>query len=58
MQTGVTELLALTVVITLCQYREMNVKGEQRVVIKFCCKFDFSATNTVELIQKLTVIQH
>jgi len=47
-----TERLALTVVVTLCQCREMNVKEEQRVVIKFCCKFDFSATNTVELIQK------
>ena len=25
---------------------------EQRVAIKFCCKVDFSATKTVELIQK------
>jgi len=47
-----TERLALTVVVTLCQCREMNVKEEQCVVIKFCCKFEFSETNTVELIQK------
>ena len=46
-----TERLALTVV-TLCQCREMDVKEEQRVAIKFCCKVDFSATKTVELIQK------
>ena len=45
-----TERLALTVV-TLCQCHEMDVK-EERVVIKFCCKVDFSATKTVELIQK------
>jgi hypothetical protein len=30
----------------------MDVKEEQRVVIKFCCKVDFLATKTVELIQK------
>jgi len=30
----------------------MNVKEEQRVVIEFCCKVDFSATKTVKLIQK------
>jgi len=30
----------------------MDVKEEQRVAIKFCCKVDFSATMTVELIQK------
>ena len=47
-----TERLALTVVVTLCQCREMDVKEEQRVAIKFCCKVDFSATKTVELIQK------
>ena len=47
-----TERLALTVVVTLCQCREMDVKEEQRVVIKFCCKVDFSATKSVELIQK------
>ena len=47
-----TERLALTVVITLCQCGEMDVKEEQRVAIKFCCKADFSATETVELIQK------
>ena len=46
-----TERVASTVV-TLCQCREMNVKEEQRVAIKFCCKVDFSATKTVELIQK------
>ena len=46
-----TEHLALTVV-TLCQCREMDVKEEKRVAIKFCCKVDFSATQTVELIQK------
>ena len=46
-----TERLALTVVVTLCQCREMGVK-EERVAIKFCCKVDFSATKTVELIQK------
>ena len=43
-----TERLALTVVVTLCKCRE----EEQRVAIKFCCKVDFSATKTVELIQK------
>ena len=47
-----TERLALTVVVTLCQCRGMDVKEEQRVAIKFCCKVDFSATKTVELIQK------
>ena len=41
-----TERLALTVVVTLCQCREMEVKEEQRVAIKFCCKVDFSATKT------------
>jgi len=30
----------------------MDVKEEQRVAIKFCCKVNFSATKTVELIQK------
>ena len=30
----------------------MNVTEEQRVAIKFCCKVDFSATKTVERIQK------
>jgi len=45
-----TECLALTVVVTLCQCYEMDVKEEQCVVIKFCCKVDFSATKTVELI--------
>jgi hypothetical protein len=30
----------------------MDVKEEQRVAIKFCCNVDFSATKTVELIQK------
>jgi len=44
-----TECLTLTVVVTLCQCCEMYVK-EERVVIKFCCKADFSATKTVELI--------
>ena len=47
-----TERLALIVVVTLCQCRELDVREEQRVVIKFCCKVDFSATKTVELIQK------
>jgi len=39
-----TERLSLTVVVTMCQCREMVVKEEQRVAIKFCCKVDFSAT--------------
>jgi hypothetical protein len=30
----------------------MDVKEEQRVAIKFCCKVDFSATKPVERIQK------
>jgi hypothetical protein len=30
----------------------MNVKEEQRMAITFCCKVDFWATKTVELIQK------
>jgi len=47
-----TERLALTAVVTLCQCSEMDVKEEQRLVIKFCCKVNFSATKTVELIQK------
>jgi len=47
-----TEHLTLTVVVTLCQCNEMDVKEEQHVAIKFCCKVDFSATKTVELIQK------
>ena len=47
-----TECLTLTVVVTLCQCREMDVKDEQCVAIKFCCKVYFSATKTEELIQK------
>jgi len=47
-----TERLAQTVVVTLSQCREMDVKEEQSVAIKFCCKVDFSATKSVELIQK------
>jgi len=47
-----TERLALTAVVTLCQCREMDIKEEQRVSIKFCCKVDFSPTKTAELIQK------
>jgi hypothetical protein len=46
------ERLALTVVVTLCQFREIDVKEEQLVAIKFCCKVDFLATKAVELIQK------
>ena len=46
-----TERLALTVVVTPCHCREMDVK-EEHVAIKFCCKVDSSATRTVELIQK------
>jgi len=45
-----TERLALTVVVIICQCREMDFKEEQSVAIKFCCKVDFSATKTVELI--------
>ena len=58
MQIGVgvvavkTETPAPTVVVTPCQCCEMHVKDEQRVAIKFCCKADFSATKSVELIQK------
>jgi hypothetical protein len=44
-----TERLALTVV-TMYECREMDVKEEQLVGIKFCCKFDLSTTMTVELI--------
>jgi hypothetical protein len=47
-----TERLVPPVVVTLYQCREVDVKEEQRVAIKFCCKVDFSATKTVELIQK------
>ena len=47
-----TERLALTVVVTLCQCHGMDVKEEQCVVIKFCCKVDFSATKSVKQIQK------
>ena len=47
-----TERLTLTVIVTLCQCREMDVVEGQRVAIKFCCKVNFSATKTVELIQK------
>ena len=46
-----TERLALTVVVTLFQCREIDVKEKKRVAIKFCCIVDFSATKTVELIQ-------
>ena len=46
-----TERLTLTVAVTLCQCHEMDVK-EECVAIKFCCKVDFLATKTVELIQK------
>jgi hypothetical protein len=45
-----TERLVPTVVVTLCQCREMDVKKEQCVAIKFCCKVDFSTTKCVELI--------
>ena len=45
-----SESLARTVVVTLCQCREMDVKEQQRVAIKVCCKVDFSATKTMELI--------
>ena len=47
-----TEHLALTIVVTLCQCHEMDVKEEQHVAIKFCCKVYFLATKPVELIQK------
>ena len=36
-----TERLARTVVVTLCQCREMDVKEEQRVAIKFSCNSIF-----------------
>ena len=36
-----TEGLALTDIVTVCQCREMDVKEEQRVAIKLCCKVDF-----------------
>ena len=36
-----TERLALTVVVTLCQCREMDVKEEQCVAIKFAVKSFF-----------------
>ena len=36
-----TERLALTVFVTLCQCREMDVEEEQRVAIKFCLKSRF-----------------
>ena len=45
-----TERIELTAVVILCQCREMEVKEEQRVAIKFCCKVDISATKSVELI--------
>jgi len=35
-----TERLALTVV-TLRQCREMDIKEEQHVAFRFCCKVDF-----------------
>jgi hypothetical protein len=38
-----TERLAL-IVVALYQCREMDVKEEHRVAIKFCRKVDFSAT--------------
>ena len=47
-----TERLALTVVVTLCHCHEMDVKEEQCVVNRFCCKVDFLATKAVEPIQK------
>jgi hypothetical protein len=47
-----TEHLELTVVVSLCQCSEMDVKDEQCVAIKFCCKVNFLATKSVELIQK------
>jgi hypothetical protein len=30
----------------------MDVKEERRVAIQFCCKVDFTATKTVEVIHK------
>jgi transposase len=47
-----TERLALTVVVTMCQCREVNGKEKKRVANKFCCKVDFSTKKTVNLIQK------
>ena len=47
------ERLALTVVVTLYQCREMDIKEEQRLAIKFCFKVDFSTTKPAELIQKV-----
>ena len=47
-----TEHLAPTVVVTLCQCHDMDVKEKQCVAIIFCCKVDFSATKVMELIQK------
>ena len=44
--------LARTVVVAQCQSREIDVKEEQRVAIKFCCKADILASKTMELIQK------
>jgi hypothetical protein len=41
-----TKHLTLTVVVTLCQCHEVDVKEQQRVAIKFCCKVDFSFTKT------------
>jgi hypothetical protein len=46
------ERLARTVIVAQCQSREMNVKEEQHVAIKFCCKADISASKTMVLIQK------
>ena len=47
-----TERLAPTVVVTPCRCCQMDVKDEQSVAIKFCCKVNFSASKSVELIQK------
>jgi hypothetical protein len=45
-----TGRVALTIV-TLCQCRLMEVKEEQELAIKFCCKVNFSDKISVELIQ-------
>jgi len=48
-----TEHFALTVIVTLCQCREMDVKEENVWRLNFAVKSIFAATKTVELIQKV-----
>ena len=53
-----TECLTPTVVVTLCQCREMDVKEEKRVVNNFAVKSIFWLQRLWNSFRRLTVMQH